>query len=522
MNIREKFFLSIPFFVYLILCFFPTLWIHFDLIRFNLVASVSFIIIWFFLADKILLIPEHILSFTTYILFIISVLFAIFFPVNDLKLGDGILLIENLLLESELFGINLIPDEILEGLIHSIFYFYTKQYTSDPILPYKILSYISGFFLIVLVYNNFLKPNFSLIVLLLGSGSILLYYGYMEHYSITTLLLFSMLIYGINTIESNENTIKSIMIISILASIAFLHHLISGFFILGLVYFAYEKSNDLKSFFINSSIGIIIASIFIFPLYFYFIFFAETRIDLRLAHIAHPPFLKFSSILSLIHLKELFIEIIWVSAPGLFTIVYFFIFEKKTFSLLLFSPKGKFLSYSFFGILINFLSFNPLLGYPADWDVMSFVWIPIFLFSLILLTENIKIFKKLFFFYIFCFIMINSKVPYLTLKENQKIQINELVDEIKNYNSSNTTKKNIPAQYKKFYHHSNFFLFRTSNKLNSIDGYDDLKTINAELKSEINMEELFYNKEKYKLFWNKATKFHIDYLKIEFNSSTKY
>ena len=515
------------------LSFIPNLWIFFEEPIFIRWTSIVFFVLHGFYILKFKSFHLKIESFlgSKYIsisLIFLGIIFFITLPIRNLSLGDGILLIENIILETLAFEYSVVPDELLEGFSHSLLYKYLLPYTQNPMISYRILSTFIGIVVLaILSFIYFTSKNLSTILLLFfSSGGSLLYYGYTENYVLVSLTIFLTLLYGYKTISIESNSSKQILIIAFLGALSTITHLISGFLIFTLVYYCFCISNPnhkkifgenfLKLFniqlFKNVLISGIVASLVIFPIYFYYIYFSDLQIDLSLAHASHPPFLPIRKIFSLAHLKDLGLEAIFVGYTSILSIIYFYIFQRDEFKIIIEEKQFQFLMLSFLGFFLHFLTYNPLLGYPADWDLMGFIWIPLFLLNVHLLKSNPKPYLELLPLYIFSWIFITYTALNLSKKNQEEEKIKFLVESIQEYLPTfRSIEPNLQSNHKKTYIHTDYFLFRTNQKLKSMDDPSLLQESEA-LISEFKKENLLVDKEKWKKFIQRATEFHINYL----------
>jgi hypothetical protein len=466
------------------------------------------------------------------ILFIVlAMLFFLSFPIRSLEMGDGILLIENLILETKAFGYTVVPDELLEGFTHSLLYKSLLPYTENPMISYRIISTIcGGFFLILLTFQFWKQKSLSMVVLLLlSNGGSLLFYGYMENYVLTTLLISTTILYGFNTIQIDNYNTSHILIMAFLAALCAITHLISGFMIFGLIYYCVVKSNMIRitsekytfaSFFHgellkNSLLAGTAAMSILLPLYLYFIYFSDLRIDFSLAHASHPPFLSLKKIFSLNHLYDLVLEAVFIAYASIVSIKFGFFFEKKAFLELLTRKEFKFILLIFMGFFLHYFTYNPLLGYPADWDLMGFIWIPLFLGTLLFLNRQRQIYLELLPLFFFLGIFMILTAQNLSQKKNEEDKIHFLAESIENYLPKfKNIEYQIPNHQKKTYLHTDYFLFRT-HKILSLSKEPQLLTENEALQREFNDLTLMDDKKRWKDFLQRATEFHIKYLEIK-------
>lgn len=459
---------------------------------------------------------------------VIAMLFFLSFPIRNLEMGDGILLIENMILETKAFGYTVVPDELLEGFTHSLLYKSLLPYTENPMISYRILSTLcGGFFLVLLTFQFWREKNLNIgVLLLLSNGGSLLFYGYMENYVLVTLFISTTILYGYNSIQNKNSSTSQILTLALLASLSAITHLISGFMILGLIYYCVVKSNpgrntskklSFTTFFHgellkNSFLAGMVAISVLLPLYLYFFYFSDLRIDFSLAHASHPPFLSLKKIFSLNHLYDLGLEAVFVAFTSIVSLKYGFFFEKKAFLELMIQKDFKFLLLIFLGFFVHFFTYNPLLGYPADWDLMGFIWIPLFWITLLFLSRQKQIVLELLPLYFFLSIFLIFTAHSLSQKKKEEAKIQFLAESIENYLPKfKKMESQIPNHHKKTILHTDYFLYRTHQIL-SLSQETQLLAENESLQREFNDLTLMDDKIRWKDFLQRATEFHIKYL----------
>ena len=453
----------------------------------------------------------------------------VFFPIQNLNLGDGILLVENAILENLTYGYTVIPDEILEGIVHSALFLLLKNYTINPMIAYKIVSTLMGAIFLGVLFINFKgTKEYSLIVILfLSQGGSLLFYGYTENYTIVSLLIFVTILYGFNQLKKKEYSTKSIIFIALFAGFSAITHLISGFMALGLIYFCIIVSNennesikilDNKEFYKNAGMALGFALGVIIPVYFYFLFFSDLRIEIGLAHAVHPPFLTLKKIFTINHFKDLALESIFMVMPLAFSLKYIYFTDKKFLLSILNKNEFRFLILIFLGFFMHFLTYNPLLGYPSDWDLMGFIWIALFLFVVQLAIENQKPFIEIIPLFVVLYVVILFHAHNLKITDVQASKVVFLEDSIREFlKEYKLTENNIDPKFKKSYLHTGYFLFRTHQKIKR-EGDEELLRMNESLQKEFQGGEIIKDREKWKVFLSNATEFHHLYLeRIEKN-----
>lgn len=450
--------------------------------------------------------------------------FMILYPTRNLNLGDGNILLENIVFESNLFGYQLTMDELFSALLHSKLYLFLKNLKDSPRLPYTLTSYISAILFLFTIAWFTIKNNLSLfsILILISSGGILLFHGYIENYTIPTLFIVWILVLGYMGIKNDKNNgIIYLLFITIFASFAVLFHLVTAYLVFSLVFICYTLSPKKK--FIHYSIFFTVLAIFIItPFFLYFLFFAETRVDLTQTHIANPPFYPLKRLISSNHFKEILGCLVFACFFPFYSTLYFFLFQKKEFLSFCKEDTNKFILLLVCGFLIHGFTFNPLLGFPRDWDVVSFYWFPIAFFSTILFNKYKSEILNFLPLLVFCIIFYISNAVELNIPNKESEKEKELWLTIaKDYTKTKKeTIKEIEPNNKKFYAKIDYFLYKSERilKLNGNKKNQDLiKSIlieNHNYRMELNKKIRDMNPDWQKEFLQKLTSYHHRYLKL--------
>ncbi|PJZ46785.1 glycosyltransferase family 39 protein [Leptospira brenneri] len=308
-------------------------------------------------------------------------IFLILFPIRNMNWGDGLLLLETNLLETKLFGFQFTLDEILETALHSqvsnlLFRF---GFSDDPRISYTFLSQLAGIgilfgFLWTAKREN--KSNTASILVLLSSGGILLTFGYAENYTLVTVT--HLLIYLFVSKYTKDPKDNNLLLYgsTALVSISMLFHLVSGYLVLLLIYLWYVHSPKDKK--IKHLVGCAILGLSILtPWFSYFLFFHDPAIDRNSTHLIHPPFYPKSRLVSLNHFKEILSVLYWNASIASLFLSYQFLFFKKEWKAFVERPETKVILVTILAFFLHGFFHNPQLGFPADWDLMGFYWLPI-------------------------------------------------------------------------------------------------------------------------------------------------
>lgn len=452
-------------------------------------------------------------KFGIFIFGLFSCLAIIFFPVRDVRLGDGILLLENMSLEVGIYGYQLITDEILEGLIHSITHNVLK---SDPRVSFQIWSSFAGVILVFSLGRYFWnrKNGFYSFLLFISSGGFLLFYGYAENYSLTTAYLIGTTLFIARNVENNQKI--SPYLLGVIAAFGASLHLVFGYTIFGFVYLTWIFASSKREFFWNGIKSGLAAVLLLFAIFGYFFFFSDLRIDLGMSHITTHKFYPLKRWFSVNHFKEIFYCILFTSLPALFTLLYLFLFEGEALKSFLSSQLGKYLFLVLLGFLLHAFWHNPQLGFPADWDLMSFYWSVLVILSIKVLEKVSLNISMLILSYIFSFVLLQANAFVLTqrnLETEQKIFT--LIENIQNFQKIySKNPENIPPNNRKFHLHTYYFFFKTLKFLENKQAPKELIENGKNLFKEFELQRGTYTKEWKRDFLLRSTKFHEAYLEF--------
>lgn len=342
-------------------------------------------------------------------------------------LGDGYLRIRN----AEL-GILFSASEPLDTFLHSaLFKLMNSLFKISASDIYSITSRIAGIIVFVSFWKylkeNNIKPDYTAFAILLfaSAGTTQLFSGYVESYSLAAMLLFLFILSSIKTLEKQTPALAP----SLYFTLAILCHS-SSVVLLPALIFVYTKMlkyENAKKVILNSII--LNSTIMILTLVSIGLITNGNIIEKYLIMIkGSKNFLPIFSnnsvygILSIEHFLDIINEILLV-LPSLLALPLIWKYLKNNFK----QNKYQFLIIVSVGYLFILMFFNPVLGFARDWDLFSFIAIPITIFIILTLLENQK--KILFnvlplliisLIHTFSWIGINSS-ENLSLKRIQKI-----------------------------------------------------------------------------------------------------
>lgn len=509
--------LFIPFLINLYLLSFTNYWGFKG--SFHLLFPLQFLFIGtFIILKKIQFIPK----IHEYILFSLQLILFCILPIQNLEYGDGVILLQNLLMETLFFGFQLTIDEFWSALIHS--YLFKIFHPNDPRIIYRVLSTLCGI-IYLFISLKYSKKNHIPYLFFLTPGTILLFYGYIENYTIISLLLILTIILGINWIGTSNP--KYIIYLAIIASISASFHLVYGYVLFGLIYFSYIVSQkNLKTMFQYGLISSIIAFLYLGGILIYFLFFHSVRIVPSDSHILSPPFYPIRRIISINHFKEILSVLWFTSLFPILIIIIAYLNNKEEFKKLHSNPKVVFNLWIVVGFFLHSLVLNPLLGFPSDWDLMSFYSYPLLFYSFhfLPLIQNYKNYIHLLAVYFILFQIITAFV----LNKNPDYKETE-------YKLMHTTVYSYYEKYqnilefiqpdsKKMYLKLHFFLYKSEYELNqyaeknSQNNYglylEKIKNYQFQLNSHIKNNNGRFEKDFLKSYLKELTNFHYELILI--------
>jgi hypothetical protein len=452
-------------------------------------------------------------------------LLFILYPFQNLNYGDGIILLENVFLEGSLFGYQISLDEIWEAFLHSYVF---SLFPHDPRLIYRVFSTIAGFLFLAMSIHIYQKERLDKsiysLLLFLSPGGLLLFYGYSENYTLITMYLFFMLYLGRQWILENKDE-TSIFYMAILGAIGASFHLVFGYMIISLVYYTWYISKK-KNFIRNSIIASCIGVGWIGGLFAYFLFFSDPTTNPSQTHVLTPPLYPWKRLISMNHLKEI-LSVTWFTTAFPITIISLsFLFKKKESIEILKKPENKYILFAALGFYIHSFVHNPSLGFPADWDLFSFYFIPLTYLAFILfpVLNNYIIYTIPLAIYFIGFQI--SLATHLTDNppENE-VEYHRTIEIAKDYIAKNRRSiQEVDPAKKKLYLKLDHFLYKAEiilNKMSDNPGNQnkselltDIQKYKDELKRETTGKEGKYSKQWLKNYLEKLTEFHHQFILI--------
>jgi hypothetical protein len=283
--------------------------------------------------------------------------------------GDSIFLLEQVPVYTQLFGFRAAMDEILELYVHSRFYWLLKPAGVSIFDSYALLSCFAGvlYTSIVLTHLNNRRATHIAFgaILLLCTPAIVIFSGYIEHYDTPALLVLSTCLYCLRFLEKNTQPRTSdFVLLGILSALTVLFHLITVSMLPALVWFVWKTSADVRTFLRNALSAAVPALILMGLVFLYFLVLAEYPVNPTRTGASHPyPLSRF---FTLQHAAEMF-NLLMIGMPSLLILVW----TMRPRVSWLKSPVLVFLFLLFGGFIGVASIVDPLLGFPADWDLLS-------------------------------------------------------------------------------------------------------------------------------------------------------
>lgn len=364
-------------------------------------------------------------------------------------LGDSLLLLEHIPVYSHLFGYLDSFDELLELYLHSRLYLWLhSQFGLGPVDAYALLS-CSAYLPWLTAFFYFVRPRdwpdrIGAAALLIPVPALQLYAGYVENYSMASMYLALLLFPAMRwlTREHRREVIPArvsergvsfsdraqLMYLAMIGAIGVLHHLMVGLVLPGLIYYTWIKSKrDLRRMLRMGRLPSVLAITILALTWFAFSYLVHPPISASESHITQPPVHHPLSLFRPDHLLDMFLIIIMASPMALLMLPVLiglrcrFINElqlsnrtkidddgqtvdpiQKAISRLpaafrsairwtavRFAPDPlyRFLWLVLLGLFGMSFIVKSLIGFPADWDLLTFFQLPLNLLLFQMLSD---------------------------------------------------------------------------------------------------------------------------------------
>lgn len=320
---------------------------------------------------------------------IIAFVFVFYFMRSHTHfLGDGYSLLANTSSDKMIFKTRDFGEMVIHQFIYSLLKGHNEK---QALMTYQLISYFGGTLFLISVsltafkLFNSLKKRLLLFLGVASGGYMLLFFGYVENYSlfITMVLIFSLA--GI--LITNQKINKWFILIPL--TLALFMHIFGVILIPASIYLLSldtKLSKIIKSF--DNKFKTFISLIILATGIWVFLYFYNSSYFFRFAFVA--PFknrftLEGYTLFSIKHIVD-FLNLMMLLLPSLPIIIasFYFLRPKKIlnkresilFLILLISSVG-----------IVFI-IDPKLGMPRDWDLLSFSGIPLIIYSYYFLLKN--------------------------------------------------------------------------------------------------------------------------------------
>ncbi|TGL59905.1 dolichyl-phosphate-mannose--protein mannosyltransferase [Leptospira jelokensis] len=450
-------------------------------------------------------------------------LFMLLFPLRNRNWGDGLLLLETNLLETKLFGFQFTLDEILESILHSnltqvLNYFHISD---DPVVSYAILSYAVGvFFLFGFLILGKQKPKDLSILILLSSGGILLGFGYAEHYTLVTAVHLGLYLFLYRFAKDPKDCNTLLYGSTSIVALAMLFHLVSGYLVILLVYLWVThspKEKKIQHLFYCTILGTLI----LFPWFLYFSIFHDPTVDQNSTHLIHPPFYPMKRWISLNHVKEISSVLIWNVFFSAFYLLYQWTFQKETWKHFVSKPNHQTLFVVVFCFFLHGFFHNPQLGFPADWDLMGFYWLPITVLAFLFWKEKTKLEWEWIPVLVFSVLLVMVSAFTLNKSNTKDDLVWEITKKaIHKYSEENQLLiQSFPKEEKKFFAKGDFLFFKGEYITNQLCDFPEKELLKSQMMDHRKNWKAGFLSGKFKVktelnaFLTEATKTNVLYLK---------
>ncbi|MCB1321413.1 MAG: hypothetical protein KDK34_14235 [Leptospiraceae bacterium] len=354
-------------------------------------------------------------------------------------LGDSLLLLEHIPVYSHLFGYLDSFDELLELYLHSRLYLWLhSQFGLGPVDAYVMIS-CSAYLPWLLAFFYFVRPRdwpdrIGAAALLIPVPALQLYAGYVENYSLAgmylALLLFPAMRWltrkyrpeaisaGASSASAPLSDRAQLIYLAMIAAIGVLHHLMVSLVLPGLIYYTWIKSKrDLHAMLRMGRLPVGMALALLALTWFAFSYLVQPPIAASESHITQPPVRHPLSLFRPDHLLDMLLIIIMASPAALLMLPLLFGLRSRFIKELQYcahpsaravhqagdliqqlhsrlpdvlqriirrmavhfapDPLYRFLWLVLLGLLGMSFIVKSLIGFPADWDLLTFFQLPL-------------------------------------------------------------------------------------------------------------------------------------------------
>lgn len=352
------------------------------------------IIFYFLIERNYVKLPENENSSSKKYLFISSVplisgLIFYLFRTKLHFLGDGISLINNLSSKYPIFKNRNFGEE----LFHHQLYNLIKNSDNASVMTYQSLSIFAGMIFVFLTvfyaYRLFEKPASRLLFILtiIFSGQMLLYFGYVENYSLFNVAILWFLLVALDILKNNKNSY--FILIPLVLTIFF--HIFGIFFIPAALYLIFRKSSLMKKWrSVAQKTRILVILIFLIISIAVYIYLTSNILIFQITFI--PVFnnrfnIDGYTLFSIRHLLDM-INLLFLFVPGLLLFLLIFINNKDDNKRL--SNYLEYIAFTLNYLFITAFIIDPKLGTANDWDLFAYFGTTLVVFTSFIVASYIQ------------------------------------------------------------------------------------------------------------------------------------
>lgn len=327
-------------------------------------------------------------------------------------LGDSVLILEHVPVYARFMGYLDSFDELLVLFLRSKFYLWSSTHLDLHIEESYAVVSTGAFVLYAALILWFLRGR-TLAAWLCGltlfvfAPGLQLFAGYVEHYTLPSVYLSMTLFFAARCLEEEDGVLKNqpllaVTVTAALAAITALHHMITAAMAPALVYFVWllarRDANDnaqddatvpyaesVKPFLRLALRAMLAAGPILLLTWAYFLYVAEPRLAFGDSHAASPPVHRPSTLFSLAHARDM-VNLLFLAAPAVPALLLVLLaLPGRTPRDFVAAPVLRFALLAtmlFAGITFIVKS---LIGFPGDWDLLTFFRVPLSLYAFYLL-----------------------------------------------------------------------------------------------------------------------------------------
>ncbi len=324
------------------------------------------------------------------IILLCSMVLFIIFRAQAFYLGDGYTLLSTLASDNPILKQREIGESMIHLWVRDIF----GSGETAALLSYQTISISAGVALLLSfmllskrVIGSFYNWLFIILVLATGGYS-LLWFGYVENYSmfVMSVGIYSMVGYLAVSEKISHYWIIIPLLLAIIMHVMGVTLIPSAFYIL-LTRPGPRKLISRISVTIKSIIGLIVAAMLLVP--FIYVYNNSYFFKLALVPIIENRFtVDGYTLFSMAHLLDVINLLILLVPASILSLIYFILNKGKVLPL---STRAWYLIILTFSVCLALFLFDPKIGMPRDWDLFSFAGISLMLISAFTL---LSLFKK--------------------------------------------------------------------------------------------------------------------------------